>query len=71
MAPPNFQGRLVRVLTVLRLIGQDPGEWSRARLAERMRVSERALDNDFRAIRAAGYHLRRHRKAYVLDEDEL
>ena len=70
MAAPDFQARLVRVLTILRLIAGEPGQWTRARLAQRFRVSSRSIDNDLLAIRRAGYVIRRRGKAYVIDQDE-
>jgi predicted DNA-binding transcriptional regulator YafY len=68
MAAPSFQRRLVRALTVLQLIEAQPAQWSRTRLARHFGVSARALDHDLRALRQAGYTLRRRNRAYVLDD---
>jgi HTH domain len=43
--------RIGRVLRILRLIDAQPRQWTRARLADELEVSERAIDNDLQLIR--------------------
>lgn len=56
-----FQARLVRVLRILQLMQSEPREYTRADLAELFSISERQLDNDLRALRAAGYEIKKRR----------
>jgi DNA-binding IclR family transcriptional regulator len=60
--------RLVRVLSMLRLIEHEPREWTRARLAEHFGVTERMADNDLALLRQAGYDVRRHPGGYALGD---
>ena len=60
--------RLVRVLKMARLIQEEPGKWTRARLAEHFRVSERMVDHDLRLLRLAGYDLRRWDRRYYFHQ---
>lgn len=57
--------RISRVLRVLQLIDAQPRQWTRARLAQELEVSERAIDNDLQIIRHGLRHdLQRSRSGY-------
>ena len=60
--------RLVRVLSMLRLIESEPRQWTRARLAEHFGVTERMCDNDLALLRLAGYDVRRHPGGYAVGD---
>ena len=60
--------RLVRLLEMACLIAEEPGKWTRLRLAEHFRVSERMVDHDLRLLRLAGYVLRRRDRAYYFHQ---
>jgi predicted DNA-binding transcriptional regulator YafY len=67
---PEIERRLARVLLILRLIQDEPREWTRERLSERFRTSARMLDNDLQLLRSVGYDIRRHRTGYALEISE-
>jgi predicted DNA-binding transcriptional regulator YafY len=52
------------------MVSTEPRRWTRRRLAEHWGVSERAIDFDLQALRAAGYPIRRHEGDYAIDESE-
>lgn len=76
--PPRMPARLEetkrigRVLRILRIIDAQPRQWTRARLAQELEVSERAIDNDLQLIRhSLRYDLKRSRAGYWFEQSPV
>jgi predicted DNA-binding transcriptional regulator YafY len=54
-----FVPRLSRVIAMMRLIEDHPGEYSRADLCQLFHISPRSADKDIQCLRQAGVDVRR------------